>query len=217
MAKNRTRAAEPAGPAGDAWETANTFAAIGEAMAAWLEGSLDYRPHYGIEPTPPAAETAGLIPALAAMCRGGFITDSSQPGMTSANALQRAYVSGLCSSDTLRAIEGAVGDTELVVLVTSPPAPPVHDPGQLVPVTRTRKPSPGLRRAVPRLADGTWAQTWLGPATPAEDILTGIWDPIPHDGRRALAWSASVDVIDPVWGRNDLLWPTLAGLFPPLS
>lgn len=62
-----------------AWKEAQTFADLGRLMADWLEGRIGsrpgYQPRYG-----PDDETAALISVLAHCCRGGYITEGSQPG-----------------------------------------------------------------------------------------------------------------------------------------
>ncbi|MGC5400792.1 DUF6919 domain-containing protein [Streptomyces sp. DT20] len=78
------------------WRAARTVADLGELMALWLEGKIasrtGYAPRYG-----PDEETEHLVPSLAALCRAGYVTTQSQPGLagTGANGLwweQRAAV-----------------------------------------------------------------------------------------------------------------------------
>ncbi|MFI2673182.1 DUF6919 domain-containing protein [Streptomyces albidoflavus] len=62
------------------WEAARTVAALGELMARWLEGTLESRP--GCEARcRPEDEMLPLVPTLAALCRAGYITTGSQPGI----------------------------------------------------------------------------------------------------------------------------------------
>jgi hypothetical protein len=62
------------------WRTARTMADLGELMALWLEGEIEsrpgYQPRYGPDP-----ETKHLVPTLAALCRAGYVTTQSQPGV----------------------------------------------------------------------------------------------------------------------------------------
>ncbi|WP_460074067.1 DUF6919 domain-containing protein [Streptomyces sp. YKOK-I1] len=62
------------------WRSARTISDLGELMALWLEGKIasrpGYQPRYG-----PEDETAHLVPTLAALCRAGYITTCSQPGL----------------------------------------------------------------------------------------------------------------------------------------
>ncbi|MEU3220116.1 hypothetical protein [Streptomyces sp. NPDC006971] len=62
------------------WSSARTVAELGELMALWLEGEIasrpGYQPRFG-----PDEETAHLVPVLAALCRAGYVTTCSQPGL----------------------------------------------------------------------------------------------------------------------------------------
>lgn len=62
------------------WRGARTLADLGELMALWLEGTIasrpGYQPRYG-----PDEETEHLVPDLAALCRAGYVTTCSQPGL----------------------------------------------------------------------------------------------------------------------------------------
>lgn len=63
-----------------AWKSAKTVADLGELMARWLEGEIasrpGYQPRFG-----PDEETAHIVPTLAALCRAGYVTTQSQPGL----------------------------------------------------------------------------------------------------------------------------------------
>lgn len=65
------------------WHSARTLADLGELMARWLEGEIasrpGYQPHHG-----PDEETEHLVPVLAALCRTGYVTTCSQPGLAGA-------------------------------------------------------------------------------------------------------------------------------------
>ncbi|MBK3567822.1 hypothetical protein [Streptomyces sp. MBT62] len=67
------------------WRSARTISDLGELMALWLEGKIasrpGYQPRYG-----PDDETAHLVPTLAALCRTGYVTTQSQPGLTGTGA-----------------------------------------------------------------------------------------------------------------------------------
>ncbi|WP_406226644.1 hypothetical protein OH723_31990 (plasmid) [Streptomyces albidoflavus] len=89
------------------WRAARTPADLGDLMAHWLEGGLGsrpgYEPHWG-----PDDETTELIPTLAALCRTGYITTCSQPGLASTGANggwweQKAAVTGLVTDEALLA------------------------------------------------------------------------------------------------------------------
>ncbi|MFF7986999.1 DUF6919 domain-containing protein [Streptomyces sp. NPDC007901] len=67
------------------WRSARTISDLGELMALWLEGKIasrpGYQPRYG-----PDDETAHLVPTLAALCRAGYVTTCSQPGLVGTGA-----------------------------------------------------------------------------------------------------------------------------------
>ncbi len=67
------------------WRSARTIADLGELMAQWLEGEIGSRPGYqpGFGPD---EETAHLVPTLAALCRAGYVTTCSQPGLVGTGA-----------------------------------------------------------------------------------------------------------------------------------
>jgi hypothetical protein len=51
--------------------------------------------------------------------------------------------------------------------------------------------------------------TWVGAPYHAEDIDHHYADEVSEEGLRALHEAYQVAAVDPVWGRNDLLWPRL--------
>lgn len=61
------------------WGAARSLADLGGLTALWLEGKIasqpGYQPYCG-----PDEETRELVSALAAACRAGYVTTSSQPG-----------------------------------------------------------------------------------------------------------------------------------------
>ncbi|WP_105973639.1 DUF6919 domain-containing protein [Streptomyces geranii] len=62
------------------WRSARTVADLGELMARWLEGEIASRPGYQAR-YGPEDETEHLVPTLAALCRAGYVTTCSQPGV----------------------------------------------------------------------------------------------------------------------------------------
>ncbi|MDX3025352.1 DUF6919 domain-containing protein [Streptomyces acidiscabies] len=62
------------------WRSARTVADLGELMALWLEGTIASRPGYAAR-YGPDEETEHLVPVLAALCRAGYVTTCSQPGL----------------------------------------------------------------------------------------------------------------------------------------
>lgn len=177
---------------GDAryWAEARTLDDLGELMARWLEGSIHYQPAW--EGARPAPETESLVPALAALNRGGFVTHFSQPGMSvpAGDGRQRAAVSGFGSEAVVHVIGRATLDSDLVALI--------YPPGGRL---------DGLQIPISVQGDlvGIWAGAEMGP-----DAIEEFYGPDCHPEAVAAlrgAWQATV--IDPHWARNDLLWDRL--------
>lgn len=169
------------------WLAASSLQDLAEQTARWLEGASTYLPTYGAPGPDP--ETAPLAFALAAMNRLGLMTDTSQPGVPLVDGSgQRAGLMGWCSEVVAdRVAAGALG-TDLVVMVGAPGAV-----GAQVVVT---------------IGDGA-EFTWFG-AGEDPDGIAGLWgEDLSPKALAALLDAWTVTVIDPVWGRNTLLWPTV--------
>jgi hypothetical protein len=170
------------------WRSARSLEEIGELVAQWLEGHLLYQPAY-LAPGP-AAETSGLIPVLAAINRKGLVTRNSQPGRALQDGYgQRAWVTGFCTQKTLWQLEDLVLPTELVLIAS----PPLAGWSIGVPITIVggRANTHGCQRL-----DLQGIQFLYGADLPA--------------GVAALSESWQVDLIDPSWGRDSLLWQVLS-------
>jgi hypothetical protein len=171
----------------DAWAGARTLTELAALTVAWLTGETTYYPGY-LAPRP-AAETSGLVERLVAMNLGGLVTSWSQPGVPSDGlGAQRAVVAGWCSAATLDALNAAVLWTDLVVL-----AYPVGGADDLDPV--------------PVTIDAGEAFTWAAPSD-----LVDLFErdgALPDGPEFQDVWF--VTVIDPSWGRDDLLWTTVLG------
>ncbi|MFD8992285.1 DUF6919 domain-containing protein [Streptomyces goshikiensis] len=179
------------------WRSAENLPDLGHLVASWLIGDLaslvGYQPNCG-----PDEETQHLIPVLVAVNRLGFVTDSSQPGFAGTGHdnhwwEQRAAVSGLVDDPELRDRLVAAAEVAGLTVVQHDMRPRRHAEG--VPVTR-------------RL--GT-VHTRFGRFLPVRDLRT-VWQP-EIIGRRAFeqvttAWQ--VTLIDPQWGRDEVLWEALA-------
>ena len=138
------------------------------------------------------------MPVLAACNRAGFVTSCSQPGEITGSAgwpcKQRAAVEGFASGAVLARLRAVVRGTDVVLLAQKPrrwrcdysQVVPVSAPGH----TRT---SFGVCLSRRHLAD-----SWTG------------YGACHRDGVKALQAAWQVALIDPEWGRNDLLWPLLA-------
>jgi len=169
------------------WAEARTLRDLGELTARWLEGSINYQPAW--ESARPDAETERLVPVLADLNRRGFVTHFSQPGASSGADHLRAVVSGFGTEALISRLEAAALGTDLVVLAYQPGG---GLDGHQIPIAT---------------ADGE-ACRWAGAAMSA-DTITGFYgEDCPHAVASLRdAWQATV--IDPHWGRNDLLWERL--------
>ena len=170
------------------WREAGTLVELGTLMARWLEGDLRFQPGYA--GPAPDDETASLVPVLAALNRKGYVTDFSQPGEVDGEWVQRAAVSGFCSEGTAQHIYDAVLETDLIPLVWEP-----------IPVSHL------YQLCVSR--EGRRQNTWAGSPIDLENIEHCYAGELGQAGLRALMEAFQVTVVDPHWGRDELLWSTL--------
>ncbi|MFD4392599.1 DUF6919 domain-containing protein [Streptomyces sp. NPDC058495] len=174
------------------WRTARSIPDLGRFMALWLEGRLPQWPGYGAEFGYEESGTGHLVAPLAAANRSGFLTTLSQPaadgrGADGAHWRQRAFVSGTVRARSpLLARLPALEREGLTVIVGRPPEP----------VALTD------RDGEPTLV--------LGPWRPGRDHLAHEWAGTGRRALRELRRGTTVHVFDPVWGRDDRLWPALA-------
>ncbi|MER0450153.1 hypothetical protein ABR738_37385 [Streptomyces sp. Edi4] len=175
------------------WSSVRTVADLGELMALWLEGKIASRPgyaaHYG-----PDEETAHLVPVLAALCRAGYVTTQSQPGLAGTGAdgrwwEQRAAVEMVVTDPfLLRRLAGAVCGAGMLVRIAE------ADQAVVV-TTRDREPMTAFGGRVSRahLLD-QWAE--LEPRF-ADQVARGTY----------------VSVVAPEYGpAGERLWRTLGRL-----
>ncbi|MEW2493746.1 hypothetical protein AB0942_09385 [Streptomyces nodosus] len=169
------------------WRPARTLNDLGRLTAGWLEGSITYLPaDYG---DGPEEETAPLISVLAEANRNGYVTVFSQPGLAFPGGdAQRAAVGGFCDENLARRIEAAVLRTDLIALVTRPGG----DSPSRIPVT----------------IDGGEPFTWIGNPLDSYEISHHYGRDCPH-ALDALTAAWQVEVFDPRWGREDVLWECL--------
>jgi hypothetical protein len=171
------------------WGRARTLGDLGRLTARWLEGEITYQPAWE---GPPDAETEDILPALAEVNRGGFVTHFSQPGEPTElrGAQQRAAVSGFCDNGLLTRIQQATLATDVVLLAYPPGA---SFDGLQIPVS---------------LSQGR-AWRWAGATMRAVTIRDYYSGDCHSNAVEALcdAWQATL--LDPHWGRNDLLWDRL--------
>jgi hypothetical protein len=163
------------------WETACTLSELGDLTARWLTGELAEHPAYS---GGPEEETLSMVGLLAGVNRAGLLTDFSQPGVADEHSPQRAALAGYCDEAVLGRLLMALAATDLVLLNEQ------TDSGIRIPVSRR----------------GGKPCTFVGGKHGPDG-----WDGVLSDvALNVLDKSWYVSMIDPVWGRNDLLWPTLA-------
>lgn len=181
----------------DQWAGAESLTDLGNVTARWLEGDIKYHPNgYDNGPDP---ETAGIIPALAALNRSGFVTNGSQPGEPPTWGYdgqvwqQRAAVEGFADKATANRIEAAAKNAGLIVIR--------HEGAR-----RWRN----YRSAVDATVSGDSVCTGFGTRLSRSDVELSF-DGYLHD---ELCKAEQLVIIDPKWGRNDRLWSTLTGITP---
>jgi hypothetical protein len=161
------------------WYQPLDLAQLGELTARWLEGETWSPWQTG---SPPSDETEPLAEALAEMNRLGFVTIESQPGVGDPRWPQRAHVDGLCNEEVADRLAGLSLGSDLVVITHYPRVEATYE----IPVS---------------LEDGRTCTIAAG-AMPAD----GLWADMHAETVRAVADAWQVTVLDPQWGRNDLLW-----------
>lgn len=169
------------------WHAADSLPALGECMAKWLTGDINYQPAYLA--SEPAEETVPHIADLAAINRAGLVTWCSQPGQLWAGGGQRAFVSGFCTYETMARLRQVLLRTDLVVLTFWPEADSPLD----------------LAVTVHGAEEHTWVGATLGP----DNLEQDYGDDLSHSGLWELLTAWQVTVVDPLWGRDDLLWPSV--------
>lgn len=172
-----------------AWRQAITLAAAGELTARWLEGKSEYQA--GTFTVSYDAETEPIAAELSALNRSGLFTKESQPGLRDAGGIQRQYVTGFCSAEAAVELLALSTRTELVTVA--------HAPGE------------ASSAAIPVTLDGDDVVTVLGSSeTPLEEEQIRDWANETNETLALLlADSWYVEILDPVWGRNDVLLPAV--------
>ncbi|SDS56248.1 hypothetical protein SAMN04489743_0340 [Pseudarthrobacter equi] len=173
------------------WRQATTLEAAGELTARWLEGGSSYQPgHFAADYDD---ETNPIAAALAELNRNGLFTKESQPGIQDGRAAQRQYVTGFCSAATAGDLLALSTRTELVTIA--------HAPGE------------ASSAAIPVTLDGSEVVTVLGSSeNPVDEEQIKAWSDETNDSLALLlADSWYVEILDPVWGRNDVLLPAVLG------
>jgi hypothetical protein len=174
-----------------AWRQATTLAGAGELTARWLEGNSEFQP--ATFTATYDAETAPIAVELAALNRNGLFTKESQPGLRSAGVSQRQYVTAFCSAEIAAELLALSTRSELVTVA--------HAPGE------------SSNAAIPVTVDGGEVVTVLGSSeNPVTEDQIQDWAGETNDNL-ALLLSDSwyVEILDPAWGRDDLLLPAVLG------
>ena len=175
------------------WAEAETFTDLCELTAQWLEGGLAFHPGGYNEPDP---ETTELLAVLACLNRAGFLTDGSQPGIIAPGFdgvgwEQRAALQGYATDERVMRALVVMARVHGLLYV-------VHDPRDRIrqdPVVVT------TRAGQPYTDFGVWLP-------PSNTRLTyGDW--CSREMEAAVNAAYQVTLIDPEWGRNDVLWPAL--------
>lgn len=167
------------------WNVPLGLAELGALTARWLEGAIR-GPWNGDEPPDP--ETIALVPTLAAVNRGGYVTDFSQPGETYDSGAQRAAVTGFCTFAQADVLAAVSLRSELIVIVDPPYVRGEYE----LPITQDEW------RAFTRLAGrGVF------------DDPNALWPGCHLQTWKLLQESYYVSICDPQWGRDDLLWPLI--------
>jgi hypothetical protein len=178
---------------GAPWRRARTLADLGQGVAAWLEGRLEAWPGHASDGGPDA-ETGPLVPVLAALNRSGHIvTHASQPGYEGP---------GYGGQWRQRAgIDAFADETGLAVLQDAARAA-----GLLTAAHRAQRPGP-----VPHVLVTTWngrEHTAFGNHLREREVHR-IWTGCHPEAVRAVAAAHQVAVVDPAWGRDQVLWAAL--------
>ena len=178
------------------WKNAQSVAELGNLMADWLEGRIPTRPGYC--DTRPDEETNHLLPVLTVVCRAGFVTTNSQPGHPLVRGYdgrmwrQRAFVEGwIADAALLNRIRGALKRAGMTVVAHGPGS----RGGDCIPLVE---------------ADGE-IQAAEGDYPGHRRMSNTDWRDIGRHATNELRRSTYLTLIDPVWGRDDRLWPALAG------
>jgi len=188
------------------WRATRSLADVAAVTALWLEGEVESQPIY-VPGYGPDEETAPLVPMLAARNRAVFLTDGSQPGDLEECAVlgtlwrQRAAVEGFIDRCTGSRIMAAAIEAGLWVVVDG--------------VTVNGEPfiaDGECWGAVVTEMDGQ-PHTWFG-AHISGWHRSVIYKKCGDTANTAIREALRLAVIDPVYNRNDVLWPVVNDALP---
>ena len=177
-----------------AWASARTLADLGELTAQWVEGRIGSQPgYYGRSDI----EDPAMIPVLAGLNRAGFVTTCSQAGHAGAAWEQCAAVEGFAGFPVAMVLQHAAREADLDVVAHSPVRLPRWRYSYREAVIVTRRNGRPYTDFGCRLPRRHIRDSHLGYGACHRDAVAAL----------EAAWQ--VTVIDPEWGRNDLLWDVL--------
>ncbi len=188
-----------------AWQSARTLADLGKLTARWIEGDLASQPGYC---GPSDIEDPALVPLLAALNRAGFVTTGSQigesgPGYDGAHWQQRAAVEGFADERTALALIRAAAAAGLISVSYPPASLPRWRYRYDRSVTVTMREDRGVTGFGVQLPRRHIRDSWIGYGICHRDAVNALCS----------AWQ--VTVIDPQWGRPDVLWRVLERAIQP--
>ena len=177
------------------WAAARTFGDLCELTAQWIEGTIGSQPGYC---GPSDIEDPAMVPVLAALNRAGFLTSGSQAGCKGDGWEQRAAAEGfIAGTAAAYGLADAAWKAGMTVVMHSPDTLP------------TRRYRCGGAVTVTRSGGGDYTE--FGVQVPRRHIRSRItgYGICRRSAVRELCEAWQVTVIDPEWGRRDLLWPAL--------
>jgi hypothetical protein len=171
------------------WSDAASLADLGHKTALWLEGAIPMHPD---QPAPPNEETIPLIGRLAAYNRAGLVTLVSQPGLPEqtgfdgATWAQRAAFEAIAHDPVAARVYAAAKQAGMLAQLRGP------DSTEDQPATTVTR------------RDG-YTYTTFGTYPP--EVIRDTFMPCTRPSLQLelkRAWQ--VVIIDPQWGRLDVLW-----------
>lgn len=187
-----------------AWAAARTIADLGELTAQWLEGAVSQHPCK--QPADQSCEASGWAVVLAGANRTGFVTEMSQEADGGTRTARRAAVSGYLpvDNDMMQSLARSATANGLWMAVRPPVAHP--SPGDLLVIGESGDPDGIILvtagQGQPRIE--------FGHARTVRSLQASYGTWCDQSAVDALAECWQVTLVDPVWGRDTLLWPVLA-------
>lgn len=164
------------------WREAATVGDVLDLSARWLEGRAEFHPAFGVRR---GDHLGRLSRPLAGAARAGWLVQDYQPGVSTSEAEQRAYLVGYASRDLSTWIRNVALDLGLAVDVRAS-----H---------MTARPAVDVARCGPRVV------ARIGGRRTGDDLSyyasAGVSPAVLDDIAR---WPL-VTVVDPEWGRADLV------------